>query len=591
MKKQDNRGFAQILVLLAIVGLILFIVFSNSITSAAVNPPATWQEHWFDQNQLVSLVYSTPDVAIYYDSDMDRLNTTWLNTYIPQAWLYAKNTYNLDTGNDPHLYAVFHQGKYFGGHPSYYFDSSHDFRNVIVVGAGTWYSTPTGWPFDATSHEIGHIVETVNNGAQGSPTFSLWKDSKWNEIFQYDLYTGLGMQADADRWYDQMVNVSDDFPAANSHWFRDWYYPIWRDYGHTKVLTNYFYLLSRYFPKNGVKYARDLNWGEYIWFMSAAAQADLKPLATSAFTWQPAWETQYQKAKTDFPNMTNQIPSIYLPGDGLNAIYFKDKNLTTVGITRVDPQINFNWNTSSPDPVVPSDNFSARWSGFLRIPGNLFGNLTLYTKSDDGVKVWVNNQLIINRWFNQSASSENSGSISNLQAGQIYPIKVEYFDGYGTASIELRFGGPGVTKQLIPQANLYTADPSLTTPTPSPSGSAGPSPSPTIVPVPIQTPTPNPTTPSGSLTFSAVTATNISDVGATITWDTSIPGSSKVIYGKSSTVLSSSTPDDTTLTLNHSRVLTNLSRNATYYYQVQSKDSSGTLFTSTIQNFKTKASP
>jgi hypothetical protein len=137
----------------------------------------------------------------------------------------------------------------------------------------------------------------------GSPAFPLWGDSKWAEFFQYDLYVGIGLTADAQRLFDRFTNTSDDFPVAGTHWFRDWFYPLWRDHGHAQVMVRYFQLLAQYFPKNGNSYARDLNWGEYIHFMSGAANTNLKSLATKAFSWPSDWEQQFNKARSDFPKV------------------------------------------------------------------------------------------------------------------------------------------------------------------------------------------------------------------------------------------------------------------------------------------------
>lgn len=602
--KRNQSGYAQLGLIIAIVGLIAFFIGSNALSTnslfgnlkfsqaAGPTPAPTWQEHWFEHNQLVKLVYSNDDVAIYYDDDMDKVGTTWLNDFVTRVWQYSKDTYSIDSGTDSRLYANFHEGKYFGGHPSYYFDGSHDFRNVIDIGASGWSTTQSGWSMDATAHEIGHIVESANNGAQGSPTFSLWHDSKWMEIYQYDLYLALGLTADAQRWYDDKQNTTDDFPRSGTHWFRDWYFPVWRDYGQTQVLKNYFKLLSAYYPKNGARYSKDVNLGEYVHFMSVAAKADLKPLATSAFGWTPTTEAQYQQAKNEFPNMV--LPKDYPAGNGLNGNYFNNKNLTgSPVIARTDPQISFNWAGGSPGQGIPNDAYSARWTGFIRTPFNLNGNLNFHTKSDDGVKVWINDQLVINRWVNQSASAEYSGSIA-LQPDTIYPIKVEYFDNYGSASVELRWSSGSLAKQLIPQSNLYTNSPSGSptpvpsqTPTPNPESSSTPTPVPS--PSPTVTPTPSPpSTPIGNITFSNVTSVNVTGTSATITWTTDPASSSKVIFGKSSSVLSSSTVENTSQVTTHTVTLTNLSRATNYYYRVQSRITGGNLETSpTILTFKT----
>jgi len=47
-----------------------------------------------------------------------------------------------------------------------------------------------------------------------------------------------------------------------------------------------------------------MNWGEFIHFMSAAAAKNLKPLATKAFGWPADRETQFKKARTEFPEIS-----------------------------------------------------------------------------------------------------------------------------------------------------------------------------------------------------------------------------------------------------------------------------------------------
>ncbi|WP_205510719.1 T9SS type A sorting domain-containing protein [Longitalea arenae] len=267
-------------------------------TITAQTPPATWQEHWFEHNQLLSRKFYDNDVAVYYDNDVSN-SVTWPYTYMGDVWRYVKNVYG-NFGSDPHLFAIFHTNKYSGGHPSTYFDASHDYRNVIDVGPYSWTSG-TGGDLDITTHEVAHIVEGASKGIHGSPAFPIWGDSKWAEIFIYDVYLKLGKTSEATRWYNQMQNQTDNFPVAGTHWFRDWFYPIYNNYGGTQVLNRFFELLAQHFPKNGNSYSRNMNWGEFIHFWSGAAGVSLKPLATAAFGWTSTFETQFNQARNDFP--------------------------------------------------------------------------------------------------------------------------------------------------------------------------------------------------------------------------------------------------------------------------------------------------
>jgi len=276
-------------------------------------PPTTWKEHWFEHNQLLNRVYYDTSVVVFYDDDVSRA-IAWPDNYLAKVWDYTKTTYGT-FGNDSRLFAIFHTGKYGGGHPSTYMDESHDFRNTIDCGSNNLnaWTSGTGNDIDLTTHEVGHIVEGASKGIHGSPAFNIWHDSKWMEIYQYDVYLGLNRPDDAVRWYNDKIATTDNFPRAGTHWFKDWFYPIYSQYGKTAVLNKFFTSLSKYFPKttfsNGVTtypaYSRDMNFGEFVHFWSGAAGIDLKALALAAFGSRDDngndWTLQLAQAKIDFP--------------------------------------------------------------------------------------------------------------------------------------------------------------------------------------------------------------------------------------------------------------------------------------------------
>ena len=262
-------------------------------------PPATWKEHWLEHSQELQLIGYNDDVAIYFDADVSRTNTQWILPFMTKLWQYTRQTYG-EFGAEGRLYSIHHSGRYSGGHPSVYFDSSHDFRNVSDCGPGPW---PPG-SIDLPSHEVGHVVEGASRGVKGSPAFGLWGDSKWIELYQYDAYLGMGMTAEAQRLFTRFTNGTDSYPRAGTRWFRDWFYPLWRDHGRTDLMVRYFQLLAQHFPKNGKSYSRDMNWGEFVHFMSGAAQTNLKEMATTAFGWPASWDQQFNKARTDFAGIS-----------------------------------------------------------------------------------------------------------------------------------------------------------------------------------------------------------------------------------------------------------------------------------------------
>lgn len=273
-------------------------------SASNIVPPETWKEIWLDHTSDLSRVYYNDEVAIYYDAEISRA-ITWQHSFMTDVWKYVKSVYG-DFGSENRLYAVFHGDidKYgFIGRTGNIFDEATGHRSLSDVTSNDW--TPkSGWNIDAPIHEVGHIVEGSAHGVHESPAFDIWKDSKWAEIFQYDVYRGIGMHDEALRLYDQYTATSESFPNSGTYWFRDWFYPIYDGYGQSKVLNQFFYLLSQYFPKSGQAYARRMNMGEFIHFWSGAAKKDLSGLAKTAFGWSTEWETQLTNAKADFSQFT-----------------------------------------------------------------------------------------------------------------------------------------------------------------------------------------------------------------------------------------------------------------------------------------------
>src|SRR6185503_16194293 len=76
-----------------------------------------------------------------------------------------------------------------------------------------------------------------------------------------------------------------------------------------------------------------------------------------------------------------------------------------------------------------------------------------YTVSDDGVRLWVNGQRIVNNWTNHAAT-ENSGAIA-LVAGQRYAITMEYYENAGSATARLLWSSASTPKAAVPSSRLF----------------------------------------------------------------------------------------------------------------------------------------
>lgn len=138
------------------------------------------------------------------------------------------------------------------------------------------------------------------------------------------------------------------------------------------------------------------------------------------------------------------------PGQGLRAAYHNNTTLTgSPAVRRVDAQVNFNWGTAAPTAGVNTDGFSVRWTGGLQVPTG--GSYTFTTTSDDGVRLWVDDIQLVNAW-NDHSTREDNGTIT-LTAGR-HRIRMEFYDNGWDAVAKLSWAGPGISKQIIPAANL-----------------------------------------------------------------------------------------------------------------------------------------
>ena len=119
---------------------------------------------------------------------------------------------------------------------------------------------------------------------------------------------------------------------------------------------------------------------------------------------------------------------------------------------RLDGTVNFDWASAAPAAGVTADNFSVRWTGRVQAPVN--GSYTFTTIADDGVRLWVNGQLVVDNWVDQSAATRSSAPIP-LVGGNLYDLKLEYYEHGGLATAKLLWAYPGRTQSAIPQSQLY----------------------------------------------------------------------------------------------------------------------------------------
>lgn len=115
------------------------------------------------------------------------------------------------------------------------------------------------------------------------------------------------------------------------------------------------------------------------------------------------------------------------------ASYWNNTNLAGPPVLqREEDNIDYDWGLDSPHPVVNADDFSARWVRIINLPT---GTYRFTATVDDGMRVWIDDSLIIDVWYD---SQEHSVSADTFLLGGDHQIRVEYYDTGGQAVAQLR---------------------------------------------------------------------------------------------------------------------------------------------------------
>ena len=121
--------------------------------------------------------------------------------------------------------------------------------------------------------------------------------------------------------------------------------------------------------------------------------------------------------------------------EGLLGEYFDNQDLKGNPVfVRRDSIMNFIWSTGSPDPRIPVDHFSVRWTGKI-CPSKEGGLSRLKVISDDGVRVWIDDSLVVDGWVDQPATDYPIAM--NLEQSRSHSIRIEYFENAGGAQLQL----------------------------------------------------------------------------------------------------------------------------------------------------------
>lgn len=323
-------------------------------------------------------------------------------------------------------------------------------------------STGSDAPDDGSSHAVTITFENLDSGSLGT---NVYQDPAGYSFSITEPFTDNLKVYGSDRGYDSQV-------LHSSNWGRT--ITLTQTDGGSFDLQSFDYGASVYNnPADGVVtgYFADGS------TQTATFASDSKDLQTLVLGWDDlvqvavdfeAGANQAYGALDNFvlvdssdqdweltPDTGSTLDPISTDGNGLTAHYYNDPNLQDLALTRTDSTVDFNWGSGSPDPIVAPDTFSVSWTGYV-VP--LYSeDYTFSTSSDDGIRLTIDDQLLIDNWTLHPAT-QDQGTIT-LEAGEAYPITLEYFEQGGHAIAELAWGSDSQMEQIVPQSQLFTVDP------------------------------------------------------------------------------------------------------------------------------------
>lgn len=124
---------------------------------------------------------------------------------------------------------------------------------------------------------------------------------------------------------------------------------------------------------------------------------------------------------------------------GLLAEYFDNIDLQGMPVlTRIDADVNFDWGHKAPAEGLKENLFSVRWTG--KLTPKVTGSYQFGVESDDGCRLYLDNELLIDSWMDQVARPTTR--TLQLEGGKDYLVRLEYYENQGGAMAKLLWSPP-----------------------------------------------------------------------------------------------------------------------------------------------------
>lgn len=182
-------------------------------------------------------------------------------------------------------------------------------------------------------------------------------------------------------------------------------------------------------------------------FVVAAAALDAETLRV-----QPPSGSSFEITKKGKKNISLFAASTWGEGNGLNAAYYTGQ-FDSLLFQRIEPAIHLaDFTAVRFHHKLTSNQYSIRYTGNL-LP-QTDADYTFYTEAGGGVRLWVNNELIIDQWREQYPGFITSKTIK-LQKNKPYTLRLDYFNDDDRSGIKLYWSYGDMPRECVPPSQLF----------------------------------------------------------------------------------------------------------------------------------------
>ncbi len=147
------------------------------------------------------------------------------------------------------------------------------------------------------------------------------------------------------------------------------------------------------------------------------------------------------------PGQVWSFTTIGAAGGGLRGEYFVGNAPSGMpALSRIDATVDFNNLSVSPGAPIPATDWSARWTADLEIP--VADTFQFSVWCQDGTRMWIDGQLIIDKWVTPTVPSIYYALPVTLDKG-IHSLVLEFYVGTHAAYEQLFWSTPTMTKKVI----------------------------------------------------------------------------------------------------------------------------------------------